>query len=279
MSEEEMTSKRTPMSEDFIEDRETQKKLIHPYRKYQLWIFFMLIIMIILGIMLFNLNTQLNEFITLEKNLFSQISDIDSESKEIKSLYERVELNYKSIYGLDKKLNIDIIHQLHELYTLSGFITSEGSVSYSICYKATVHGESPEVFREKCGGLSPLVYLIETVDGYRFGVYTNVPVNKKSDKGYRSDDEAFIFSFDTMNKYKIVQPEFAMVSIEGGFPTFGKNDIVLGKNILTSSSSFAMFPVSYEKDPEAPGDYILNGGSKKFKVKEMEVLSPSIYQN
>ncbi len=234
--------------------------------------------MIILGVMLFNLNTQLNEFMTLEKNLFNQITDIDSESKEIKALYDRVELNYKALYGLDKKLNIDIIHQLHELYTLSNFITSEGTVSYQLCYKATAHGESPDVFRERCGGISPLVYLIETVDGYRFGVYTSAPVNKKSDKGFRRDEEAFIFSVATMNKYKIVNPDFAITSVEGGFPTFGKNDIYLGKNILTSSSSYALFPVSFEKDREAPGDYILNGGAKKFKVKELEVLSPYIYK-
>lgn len=271
------TDKKESMNDELIEDRESQKQLVHPYRKYQLWIFIMIVIMIILGVMLFNLNTELNNFIKLEKNLFTQITDINVESKEIRDLYERVELNYKSIYGLDKQLNTDIIHQLHELYTLSGFITQDGSVSYSICYKATEHGEDPEIFREKCGGLSPLVYLIETVDGYRFGVFTNVPVNKKSDKGYRTDEEAFIFSFDTMKKYPIVQPEFAMVSIEGGFPTFGKNDIYLGKNILTSSSSFAMFPVSYQKDPEAPGDYVLNGGMKKFTIKELEVLSPSIF--
>ena len=40
-----------------------------------------------------------------------------------------------------------------------------------------------------------------------------------------------------------------------------------------------MFPVSYEKDPNSPGDYILNGGMKKFVIKELEVLNPFIYTN
>ena len=66
---------------------------------------------------------------------------------------------------------------------------------------------------------------------------------------------------------------------KGAFPSFGRRDIVLGKNILTEANSFAMFPVSYEKDPNAPGDYMLNGGMKKFKIKELEVLRPYIFSN
>ena len=41
--------------EMMIEDRETQKKLVHPYRKYQLWIIASIIIAIILGITTFKL--------------------------------------------------------------------------------------------------------------------------------------------------------------------------------------------------------------------------------
>ena len=40
-----------------------------------------------------------------------------------------------------------------------------------------------------------------------------------------------------------------------------------------------MYPVSYEKDPNAPGDYMLNGGMKNFRVKELEVLCPFIFSN
>ena len=38
-------------NEDMLmEDREAQKKLVHPYRKYQLWIIVLVIIAIVLGI-------------------------------------------------------------------------------------------------------------------------------------------------------------------------------------------------------------------------------------
>ena len=262
-----------------IEDREAQKKLVHPYRKYQLWILVMLILAIILGITAFNLNSELDTLLKTEHNLFLQVVDLKEESKEIQKVYERVDVNYKDIYGLDKKKNIDIIHDLDELHKISTAITEKGSVSYSICYKATIDGESPETFRKLCNKISPLLFLIETVDGYRFAAYTSLYFEKEAISGYRKDDQAFIFSFDTGKKYKIEQPENAVSEGKGFFPMFGKNDIVIGKDILSGPNSYAMYPVSYEKDPNAPGDYILNGGMKKFTIKELEVLSPYIFYN
>ena len=265
--------------EMMIEDRETQKKLVHPYRKYQLWILVSLIIAIILGIITFNLNSELDALIKTEQNLFLQVEDLKEESKEIQKVYERVDVNYKDIYGLDKKKNIDIIHDLEELNKISMAINEKGSVSYSVCYKATKDGESPETFRELCDRKRPLLFLFETTDGYRFGAYTSLYFGNDVKFGYRKDDQAFIFSFDTGKKYKIEQPEYAVSDTKGNFPMFGKRDIYIGKNILTESNSYAMFPVSYEKDPNAPGDYMLNGGMKKFMFKELEVLTPYIFTN
>ena len=232
-----------------LEDRETQKKLIHPYRKYQLWIIVLIISAIILGIISFNLNSELDSLIKTETNLFNQVTDLAEESKEIQKVYERVDVNYKDIYSLDKKKNIDIIHNLDELNKLSNAINNKGSVSYSLCYKASLDGDSSDTFRKLCGGVSPVLFLIETVDGYRFGAFTSLYFDQEGKfSGYREDDQAFIFSFDTGKKYMIEQPEYAVSDVKGSFPMFGKRDIVLGKNILTGANSYAMFPVSYEKD-------------------------------
>ena len=266
--------------EMLMDDREAQKRLVHPYRKYQLWIIVLVIIAIVLGIITFNLNSELNTLIKTEENLFSQVTELNEESKEIQKFYERVDVNYKDIYGLDKKKNIDIIHNLEELNQISMAINDRASVSYSICYKATLDGDSPETFRKLCANTSPILFLIETVDGYRFAAFTTVHFEEEvQNGGYKEDQEAFIFSFDTGKKYKIEQPEYAVSDSIGNFPTFGRRDIVLGKNILSGTNSFAMYPVSYEKDPNAPGDYMLNGGMKNFKVKELEVLCPYIFSN
>ena len=60
-------------------------------------------------------------------------------------------------------------------------------------------------------------------------------------------------------KYKIEQPEYSISLNKGIFPIFGKQNIFLGKDILSGPNSYANYPVSYEKDPKSPGDYLLNG--------------------
>lgn len=259
------------------EDREKTKRLMHPYRKYQLWILAFSLIVIILGIKVFKLNSKLNKLMLNQNDLLSQVTNLDNERKEIKKLHERIELNYKSIYGLDLEPNIEIIHDLSELTLLSNFIYEKTPISYYICYKSSLHGGSAEQMRKNCNGLSPLVFLIETTDGYRFGGYTTIPFNEQGGKGYREDSESFIFSFDTKKKYEIEQTSKAILDIKGGFPGFGEKDIFIGKDFLDGANSVTMFPVSYEKDKDKDRDYILNGGANKFKIKEIEVLNAFIY--
>ena len=55
-------------SDELIEDREQQKKLVRPYRKYQLYIISMFILMIILGIILYNQNNKLKKY--LKKKIY-----------------------------------------------------------------------------------------------------------------------------------------------------------------------------------------------------------------
>ena len=265
---------------DIIEDRDTQKQLVHPYRNYQLMIIVMIIPFIILIIININLNSELKKIIAEDNALSGYIAQLNEESSFIEKFSQRVEVNYKEIFRLDKEKNIDIIHDYTELTLLSQAIYDKGTVSYALCYKATVDGEDPQIFREKCGGIGPVLFLIETTDGYRFAVYTSLYFSSDEViEGFREDEEAFIFSFDTGNKYSIKNPQNALSDRKGSFPTFGVNDIYLGRNILSGNNCYTMFPVSYEKDKDAIGDYILNGGMKKFKVKELEILLPFIFKN
>ena len=108
--------------------------------------------------------------------------------------------------------------------------------------------------------------MIETTDGYRFGAYISLYFgNEVQQNGYRKDDQAFIFSFDTGKKYKIEQPEYVISDTKGNFPMFGKRDIFIGKNILSEANSYSMFPVSYEKDPNALGIICLMVGWRNLQ--------------
>lgn len=267
-------------TEDLIEDKEEQKKLVHPYRKYQLYILLMIILMIIFLIIIYKQNKKLKEYLKEKDIALTSLTNIENESKGIKEFNELLDINFKYLNKLDKRRNIDIIKYPHELYYLSSLIANEAIITYEICYKSSEDGDSPDKFINKCSKLSPLVFLIETTDGYRFGIYISQYLNYNINEGkggYILDDQSFIISFDIFKKYDIRQPEYAIYIQPNDFPYFGKKDIFIGKDFSRSSSSFCEFPAAFERDDDDISDYILNGGIKKFIIKEMEVLSPSIW--
>jgi hypothetical protein len=255
-------------------DHKTKRDIIKPYRKYQMIILLLVIIMFILISILTSLNNKLSLHIKENNTLIDTYNEHVSTLEMFKIQDERIYVSYKHLYLLDAVLNSDIIRNFDELEMITSFISEEDSIVFSICYKATVEGDKASTFRENCSGVSPLLVLIETEHGYRFGGFTTRAFTSENEgDSYKEDDNAFVFSFDTQKKYQIEIPDKAISDVDGQFPIFGKNDIYIVDNFFTNGNSVTEYPKVYKEDPNAPGDYVLNGGIKKFKIKEMEVLS------
>ena len=255
--------------------RKNEKDLVRPYRRYQLSLLTLLILMIIFLFVLNSLNKKLNSVIKENEDVENRLNQEKEIFNDLTEINNKVEVNYASLYKLDKSPNIEIIREIEELYMISGFIGNPDNIGYSICFKSSIHGDNGATFREQCQGIAPLLVLIETADGYRFGGYTSVPFTN-DEYGYKYDEQAFLFSFDTKKKYKIIKTAKAISNLTGPFPVFGNNDIYIHNNFLSAANSIIEYPNAYEDDPNAPGDFMLNGGVKKFKIKELEVLSVEI---
>ena len=232
------------------------------------------IIMIILISILVSLNNKLSSHIKENNTLIESYNEHVSSLEMFKTQKERLYVSYKHIYLLDTVLSSDIIRNFDELLMITSFISKDDSIVFNVCYKASVEGDKASTFRENCSGVSPLLVLIETEHGYRFGGFTTRAfTSENKDNNFKLDDNAFVFSFDTQKKYQIEIPDKAISDVDGQFPIFGKNDIYIVDNFFSNGNSVTEYPKVYKADPNAPGDYILNGGIKKFKIKEMEVLS------
>ena len=236
--------------------------------------------MLILSLILFNKNKKLKKYLNEKDISYTSLTNIEEQSKGIKKLTDIVDVNYKYLNKLDEVKNIDIIKSPHEIYFLSSLISEGNIITYKVCYKSSEDKDSPEKFIENCSKLTPLVFLFQTNEGYRFGVYISQFLNYELNSGkggYIQDNQAFIFSFNTNKKYKIKQADYAIYIQPNDFPWFGKKDIFIGKDFTKISSSFCDYPEAFERNNEDKGDYILNGGIKKFIIKELEVLAPSIW--
>lgn len=265
-----MENKREP-EENLIADRDEAKKQVHPYRRYQLIIFLLIIIMVINFIIVNKLNKNLTKAKLETEDLENKIIQSKEETFHLNNLKNFLEVNYVSIYGLDKGKQIDTIKDIKDLYLIRNHISEYNDMRFLMCYKATIDGDNGKAFKKNCANTAPILVIIETVEGFRFGGYATVSFSDdESILGYRSDEEAFIFSFDTEKKYKIIKSDKAIFNQVNRLPVFGENDIVLKDGFLSNESSYVLFPKSFEDDPNAPREFFLTGGKKMFRIKEME---------
>ena len=263
------------MEEDLIVshagNHEKQKEIAKPFRRYQLLICLMVILSIILLSILASLNRTLSSCLKQYEDVANQY-EAEKETEAILTIMEqKINVSYSALYGIDKELNTDIIRSMDEFFFITNMIDPNSTIEFMVCYKASEEGDDPAKFREGCGGMGPILLLVETVEGYRFGGYTVMDFMDDIND-YKEDDEAFLFSFDSKKKYKVQKPGEAVGDFDGEFPRFGNGDIKLSKGCLSNKESYTEFPQSYEEDINAPSSYMLNGGIKNFRVKEIEAI-------
>ena len=210
------------------------------------------------------------------------IKETETENKSIKEEIEERDNNKQ--YELDKvlennkyeiELNVEneqdyvkgeIIHSIEELSMIIAKINNNNSkITLNLLYKATADSDKAKIFHKKCDNAQRTVVLIETDKGKRFGGYTSV--NWKGKGLNKKDKNSFIFSLDNMKVYENIIGEKAI----GCYPKFGP--IFLGCQIRIYDQAFKNGGTTSKKGLhfDTDEDYVLTGGEKKFKIKEIEV--------
>ena len=123
----------------------------------------------------------------------------------------------------------------------------------------TTDSDSAESFHYHCNGARNSIILIETLNGKRFGGYTSQ--SWEGDGEQKKDPNAFVFSLDKMETYKVIPSKEAI----GCYPDIFDNAFKNGGSTFTKG-------VTYLTNE----DYELSGGEKQFGIKEIEAYSVTI---
>ena len=235
-------------------------------------------------------NTKLNsEMENLKKNCENKIKNNENEMAKLNKEIERYKINSlendqfrNKIINLEtliqelteklektqeKEVKGDIIHNMKELKLITKKIKKKKSTRMIIdlLYKASIYGDSAQVFHQKCDKAKNTIVLIETKNGKRFGGYTTC--NWSGNCIEKKDSEAFIFSFDKMKTYDNIPGDNAI----GCYPKFGP--VFLGCQIKIFDDAFVNGGTTHEKELNfnTTEDYELTGGDKTFEIKDIEV--------
>ena len=244
----------------------------------------------------------------LINNIYSLLNKLLEENQtiknDIKNLYNKQELmqeeinkkNYE-IQNLQNELNclkngnseiyIDNVNHLDfqdfdkstilksndEKYTLYTWISQVGTIyQIKLLYRASKDCGN-KIFFKKCSDKGPTVSIIKSLKGRRFGGFIKESwknINKK-DVLFIKDDNAFLFSLDNFQKYKVLIPEFA-ASCHPSFYSmvYGNNSDGGGLCIDNDANGLCCENLS-NKVFDAPSNYCLSGENKDFGIEECEV--------
>ena len=164
-----------------------------------------------------------------------------------------------------------IVKNIEENFQIIQWISNEGSIkNIKLIYRATEDGDTCESFFEKCKNKGAIISLIETKKKRRFGGFTKVDWIKE-DHGKINDPNAFLFSLDNKNKYKILKSQCAFSCYSGSYTLIYGNQgdgkgIYLPNNFLRKSNREDQSTRVYE----VPSDFCLTS-EKDFEVDEVEV--------
>ena len=98
-------------------------------------------------------------------------------------------INSKIINSEDNKLIYD-------------WIPNNKNINFSLLYRMSEDGTSFSTFHNKCDNQYPALFIAKTKDGYKFGGYTSIGWNSKTED-YLMDKESFLFSLNKKKKYEL----------------------------------------------------------------------------
>ena len=220
-----------------------------------------------------------NKKIKNKKKKTKKEEEEDSESDDEKDTKKKKRKNEGPIGEIDYKIlieNSNIIKERREIDIVIDKIriiyskSNKDFLNMKLIYSASKDGDSSEIFHSLCDGIAPIIALIKTTRGIKFGGYTEIPFEFSKKRKGNKDDNAFIFSINKGKTYDVEKGTNATCSYRNYGPVFYGYEycnIYLYGDFFSDEGNVAKKGDRYNTTE----DFEINDGEQKFMVKELEV--------
>lgn len=169
---------------------------------------------------------------------------------------------------MNKNLLIDIVESSEELSTLLQW-TGIDRDDLTLCFSSINDNDDYLLMKQYCDG-TKLIVLIKTENGKRFGGFISGVRLSDIDITSYKDDNSFLFSLDTMQKFMINNKDHAFYVERDGYFSFGA-DLVIKKGFTEGKINSSSFPLDYGTEANTLEEF--NGGMSTFNIEEIEILT------
>ena len=204
------------------------------------------------------IKNKLNQYFQENNELKNKIIVLENEVNYFKEKEKKDEL-FKGSTIIQSKEEKDLI---------SNWILQNTNKKTHLLYKAKRDGDDASIFHSKCDNMGPLLIIVQTTTGNRFGGYTSKSWTKPSSSNWPGDGLAFIFSLDLKRKFGIKIPAQAIGHYNNVGPVFGYGHCFdISSGCLNNSSSYHCASESYEGTNE-----MILTKERNFTVADYEIF-------
>ena len=137
----------------------------------------------------------------------------------------------------------------------------------------SLNGSSCNDFHNYCDNKGPTITIIKTTNNKIFGGFTplNWESNESGENKYDKSNQTFIFSFDLMKKFDMINAEKAAIDCNKNYgPYFGGRDFSIETNMKTGQT-YANSGTNFisNNNLELIGE---KGNNKNFDVEDFEIF-------
>ena len=206
-----------------------------------------------------DLKSEINSINNYISSLVNKVNELEKKVNDL-CLFKEEYINNKKKKNENFK-DSDII-QKDDVNLILSWLNRK-SLKTNLLFNSKYDGDLMSTFFKKVENKSPTFVVIKSSNGYRFGGYTSI-VWKCNGTWYKND-ESFIFSFNTKQKYNAINSTSSHIFGYKDYFQFG-NDIRIYDKFTSGCKNF-ISNTSYH----SPKNYELNGGTQYFNVLNCEV--------
>ena len=244
-----------------------------------------------------DINEIVSELTEINKNLIKKVEDLENKINEINSENEKKynELNIKyerKIDYLEKRIQNILLNQranktelLEKIETINNNIDETKSDEINELeslfdgrvkkFNLLYNGLERRKFFEKCEGKNNLLFLIKDERNMKYGGYMSSTLIKNIKGQFNNirDEKSFIFNLDTKKKFKVKNPDKALIIRDNYLVNFGAKNKNNDLYIFDNEDTFNAGEVG-SNGTESYGDenFETTKGRGNYKIKNLKVF-------
>ena len=216
-----------------------------------------------------------NESTQLKENIMNYKNEISNLKEENKKLWEEIN-NLKKYHEKPQNKSFDskIVESINSIDFILNYIRQNDVLfnfnQIKLLYRGSRDGDKTKTCHQLCDNKQNVLIIMQSDTNYIFGGYSKIGFKINNNCEYLIDNNSFLFSINMKKIYSAVKNKKVISHIRESYGLCFCDSLAFLDNFMNNNNN-EIFSDIKSCFNGLKDNYEMNGGKKKFKIKELEV--------